>query len=199
MENPQPAGSARLFQNKYLDRLSRSPRPIVIWLIYMPFIIFLLAYAFQTIAPITITTLFGGGVFAWTLFEYLFHRFVFHFKSNFTCVKQFIYTIHGCHHHYPKDATRLMFPPAGSLLISSVLMSIFYLLLHMNILAFAPGFMFGYLIYDSMHYAMHMYPTPPFQFLKPLWKRHYMHHYVNDDVNFGISSSFWDYVFRTKK
>jgi sterol desaturase/sphingolipid hydroxylase (fatty acid hydroxylase superfamily) len=71
-----------------------------------------------------------------------------------------------------------------------------YFLMGQMVYMFFPGFLIGYLMYGSMHYAIHAW-HPPFRFLKPLWRNHHLHHYKSDDKGFGVSSSFWDRVFGT--
>ena len=65
-----------------------------------------------------------------------------------------------------------------------------------NALMFFPGFILGYLLYASMHYAIHAW-HPPFKWMKPIWRNHHLHHYKNDDKGFGVSSHFWDKAFGT--
>lgn len=64
------------------------------------------------------------------------------------------------------------------------------------VFAFFPGFIFGYLVYGSMHYAIHAW-NPPFKWMKPLWRNHHLHHYKNEELGFGVSSTLWDHVFGT--
>jgi sterol desaturase/sphingolipid hydroxylase (fatty acid hydroxylase superfamily) len=87
-------------------------------------------------------------------------------------------------------------PAIPSLIISSVLLGLMYLMSGNIALIFFPGFMLGYLIYASMHYAIHAW-KPPFNWLKPLWRNHHLHHYANEEKGFGVSSMFWDRVFGT--
>src|SRR6185437_5377933 len=49
--------------------------------------------------------LFIGGMFFWTFFEYLMHRFVFHWVSENPRAQKFIYVMHGNHHlhHYKSE------------------------------------------------------------------------------------------------
>jgi sterol desaturase/sphingolipid hydroxylase (fatty acid hydroxylase superfamily) len=87
-------------------------------------------------------------------------------------------------------------PAAPSLIIAAALFSLMFLALGKNVFAFFPGFMLGYLIYGSMHYAIHAW-NPPFKWMKGLWRNHHLHHYKNDDRGFGVSSTLWDHVFGT--
>jgi len=87
-------------------------------------------------------------------------------------------------------------PPLPSLIFASVIFGLMYLLLGTKSLMFFPGFILGYLIYGSMHYAIHAW-NPPFKWMKPLWRNHHLHHYKNDNLGFGVSSTLWDHVFGT--
>jgi sterol desaturase/sphingolipid hydroxylase (fatty acid hydroxylase superfamily) len=114
---------------------------------------------------------------------------------------KFIYLIHGNHHEYPRDKERLFMPPVPSILVAIALFSIVYFFASLlgNVSAafvFFPGFVLGYLIYGTMHYAIHAW-NPPFKWMKPLWRNHHLHHYKNDHRGFGVSSTLWDHVFRT--
>ncbi len=87
-------------------------------------------------------------------------------------------------------------PPLPSLLIASCFFLLYYAILGINALIFFPGFMLGYLLYASMHYAIHAW-NPPFKWMKPLWRNHHLHHYKDGDKGFGVSSTLWDRVFGT--
>ena len=87
-------------------------------------------------------------------------------------------------------------PPVPSLIIASVVFSLMYLLMGTNAFMFFPGFILGYLMYGSMHYAIHAW-NPPFKWMKPLWRNHHLHHYKNEHMGFGVSSTLWDHVFGT--
>ena len=56
--------------------------------------------------------------------------------------------------------------------------------------------MLGYLMYGTMHFAIHAW-NPPFRWMKPLWRNHHLHHYKDEEKGFGVSSTFWDHVFGT--
>jgi sterol desaturase/sphingolipid hydroxylase (fatty acid hydroxylase superfamily) len=190
-------GRAQLFKNSYLEVLTKT-HPLVIWGIYFPLSISLLYYSAvglgQPAWKIGLFFVFGG--FVWTLFEYAMHRFVFHFVAESDRAKKIIYILHGNHHHYPRDRERLFMPPVPSLILASILFSIQYLLLGINVCMFFPGFILGYLTYGSMHYAIHAW-NPPFKWMKPLWRNHHLHHYRDDNKGYGVSTTLWDRVFGT--
>lgn len=141
------------------------------------------------------------GIFFWTFFEYLLHRFVFHFVAEREKVMRIVYLIHGNHHEYPRDKERLFMPPVPSLIISSLIFTSMFLFAQWTgvpkyVFAFFAGFMFGYLLYGTMHYAIHAW-NPPFKWMKSLWRNHHLHHYKNEQCGFGVSTTLWDRLFGT--
>ncbi len=190
-------GRAQLFENRYLEMLTKS-HPLVIWALYLPVIIGLLFYSYNSLqySLVKILLVFTSGIIFWTFFEYLMHRFAFHFIAVNKIAQKIIYTMHGNHHHFPRDKERLFMPPVPSLIIASFVFWLIYLILEWNVTIFFPGFIFGYLMYGSVHYAIHAWNSPT-KWLKPLWRNHHLHHYKNDEKGFGVSTTLWDHVFGT--
>ncbi|HNG63130.1 MAG TPA: sterol desaturase family protein [Ferruginibacter sp.] len=195
-------GQARIFKNQYLEYLTKT-HPLVIWGLYLPIIGLLLYYSATSlglgVVPVVLSFL--GGMFFWTLFEYTIHRYAFHYVAESERATRFVYIIHGNHHEYPRDKERLFMPPVPSLLISTTLFVLFYLAFlaagaTVYVFSFFPGFVLGYLIYGTMHYAIHAW-NPPFKWMKGLWRNHHLHHYKNEHLGFGVSSTLWDHVFGT--
>jgi sterol desaturase/sphingolipid hydroxylase (fatty acid hydroxylase superfamily) len=195
-------GQATLFASQYLEYFTKS-HPLVIWGMYIPIISFLLYYSSQKLglAATGIGIAFLLGMFLWTFFEYIMHRFIFHYLAESKKATRIVYIIHGNHHEYPRDKERLFMPPLPSILLASVIFIILYgvaalLNLQDYTFAFFPGFVFGYLLYGSMHYAIHAW-KPPFKWMKSLWRNHHLHHYKNEEFGFGVSTTLWDRVFGT--
>jgi sterol desaturase/sphingolipid hydroxylase (fatty acid hydroxylase superfamily) len=190
-------GQAQLFRNHYLEMMTKT-HPLVIWGMYLPVIAYSLYLAhFQfgyTVGRLVLTFL--AGMLFWTLFEYIMHRFVFHWTAESKRAKKIVYVMHGNHHHFPRDKERLFMPPVPSLILASIIFSIMYLLMAENVFMFFPGFLLGYLLYGSMHFAIHAW-NPPFKWMKPLWRNHHLHHYKDDHKGFGVSTTMWDRVFGT--
>lgn len=190
-------GQAQLFKNRYLEFFTKT-HPLVICMMYLPFIIYLPYYAslHYNFSGASITLIFFGGILFWTFFEYIIHRFVFHWISDNPHTKNISYVMHGNHHEFPRDRQRLFMPALPSIILSAIIFIILFSLLGNNVFVFFPGFILGYLFYASMHYAIHAWP-PPFKWLKPIWRNHHLHHYKNDKKGFGVSTLFWDKVFGT--
>ncbi|MHA4811950.1 sterol desaturase family protein [Flavitalea flava] len=190
-------GQAQLFKNQYLEMLTKT-HPLVIWGMYLPIQGYLLYHSASklgfSLTGIVLTFL--GGMLFWTFFEYLMHRFAFHWVADSERARKIVYVMHGNHHHFPRDKERLFMPPVPSLIISSVIFLLMYLVIWNYTFMFWPGFMLGYLMYGSMHYAIHAW-NPPFKWMKPLWRNHHLHHYKDDHRGFGVSCTIWDHVFGT--
>lgn len=190
-------GQAQLFKNHYLEMLTKT-HPLVIWGLYMPVITCLLYYSSFRLdfEASRIFLTFLGGMLTWTLFEYVMHRFVFHFIAESEKAQKIVYVMHGNHHHFPRDKERLFMPPVPSLILASILFLVFYVIMGWNVAMFFPGFLLGYLMYGTMHYAIHAW-NPPNKWMKPLWRNHHLHHYKDEAKGFGVSTTLWDHVFGT--
>lgn len=187
-----------MFENKILNRLTQThiATPIIIFLVYA---VALLWYTVtRTDVPaLAVIALFLLGTLAFTLAEYVVHRWVYHPPHGASDkYKEMTYNMHGFHHDYPKDKKRLAMPPVLAVVISTVLLFLFELVLQQYAFAYLAGFVVGYAMYLVVHYTVHMYP-PPKNFLKALWVNHALHHYSKDEILFGVSQPLWDYVFRT--
>lgn len=194
---PKTKGSAQLFKNPVLERLSRTHIAIPLTL-YTVISIGLLYYGATEIglSALSMLGLFVAGFLFLTLLEYLAHRYVFHMEHTNKLKAKIQYTVHGVHHEYPKDKDRLAMPPILALVYVAVFFFVFRFLLGEFVFAFVPGMLMGYSTYLFVHYAVHAY-QPPKNFLKVLWVHHAIHHYKDPERAYGVSSPLWDFVFRT--
>ncbi len=190
--------SVRMFKNDFLESLSKVHFTVPLY-VYIP-VIFYCSYValFQSVLGlINYIEMFAAGLFIWTLIEYVLHRFVFHFvpKSKWGLRLHFIF--HGVHHDYPSDAKRLVMPLSASIPLALGFFFLFKALLPPGyVFGFYAGFMVGYLVYDIGHYAIHH-----FNFKGGIWKsikqHHMLHHYGDPGRGYGVSSPFWDKIFRS--
>ena len=190
-------GEIRLFENPLLERLSKIS-PVTVLLVYLPLILLSGWKSFDMgIATGVFAGMFLLGVAFWTLFEYIFHRYVFHFTPNGAFQDRVSFLFHGVHHQYPNDKKRLVMPITLSLAIALLLFLLFALIFADLVWAFWAGFMLGYLTYDMMHYSIHHFKRPKTKWLKNIWKSHIDHHYRDSNKGYGVSSAIWDHVFGT--
>jgi 4-hydroxysphinganine ceramide fatty acyl 2-hydroxylase len=192
-------GDIRLFDNALLERLSKIS-PVTVLAVYLPMII---ATTWKSLAigtPASVfALLFLSGFAFWTLFEYVFHRYVFHFIPRGEFQERVSFLFHGVHHQYPNDKKRLVMPITLSLLIAVLLFVLFGAIFGDWVWGFWAGFAIGYLAYDMTHYSIHHFKRPKTKWLKNLWKSHIDHHYRDSNKGYGVSSSFWDRIFGTRQ
>ncbi len=197
VSKPQNKGTKQLFENKLLEKLSRTHIAIPITLFVLYSVGLLLWSVFNTSLPAWETvTFFFVGLLVFTLIEYLVHRYVFHMEPTSDLKRKIAYNFHGVHHDYPKDKDRLAMPPIASITISTILLFLLRLVIGDYTFAFLPGFLIGYASYLFVHYIVHAY-RPPKNVFKILWVHHGIHHYKRQDAAFGVSSPLWDVIFRT--
>lgn len=189
-------GQKRLYKSDFLEVLTKT-HPLVIYSIYVPILSFMIYYGaeYLGISYGKEALIFLAGLLFWTLFEYVMHRYLFHWGSESKAAQKFVYTLHGVHHEYPRDRERLFMPPVPSLIISSIIFGGMYLVVGAYALSLFPGFISGYMLYGTMHYAIHSFAPP--RYLKGLWRNHHLHHYKYPEKGFGVSSILWDHIFRT--
>ena len=187
----------RLFRNGFMEAMTRVP-PSVAIAVYVPVAMaFVVVNFWQGYVPNVweATGLFVGGMLSWTLFEYVVHRFVFHFITHSKAIKTFHYYAHGIHHEFPRDHGRLFMPPAIALTVAAVVFGFLIMIMGVRAFMFFPGFVIGYLLYAFLHYSIHRFRPP--RSLRFIWRHHLQHHYRCPKLAFGVSSPFWDYLFRT--
>jgi 4-hydroxysphinganine ceramide fatty acyl 2-hydroxylase len=190
--------SVRMFDSRFMEFFSHV-HPATPLVLYLPVVGYFLYQAWQAKFSILLMVgLFAFGIMIWTLVEYVIHRYVFHYEPKTRWGKFLHFMVHGVHHDYPNDATRLVMPPV----VSIPLAVLFFGLITLAFGRFAPpifaGLVFGYVCYDAIHYAAHHFAMKRGVWLR-LKQYHLRHHYHDDQVGFGVSSPIWDYVFRSTR
>mmetsp|Transcript_6086 Transcript_6086/g.25669 ORF Transcript_6086/g.25669 Transcript_6086/m.25669 type:complete len:199 (+) Transcript_6086:576-1172(+) len=125
------------------------------------------------------------------------NRFIFHMKTTGFVMNIIHFLIHGHHHITPMDANRAVFPPVPALIVGGPIWALMHKTLGVRIAyPILLGFVIGYLVYDMTHYYIHFGDCDN-SFLKNQKSRHIHHHYLQPNINFGISNPLFDVVFRT--
>lgn len=211
--------SVRIFASDFLERFTHV-HPLVPHIIFVPTIAFML-YRSQLdgVGWLATGLLFALGVVLWSLTEYVVHRFAFHTTLETEAETQEIvaglasgepvvpalrswkqkayFLAHGVHHHFPNDSKRLVMPPG----VSVPLAFFFYFAFGaaagpQYVSALFSGFVLGYLIYDTTHFAVHHIRMRT-KLGRHLKKGHMRHHYLNAHRDYGVSSPVWDVVLHT--
>jgi sterol desaturase/sphingolipid hydroxylase (fatty acid hydroxylase superfamily) len=191
--------SVRMFKSGFLEFFSHV-HPITPVVLYLPFVAWMLYRAVRhaRLSILLIIGLFVLGWLIWTLLEYVIHRFAFHYDPKTQVGKTLHFFVHGVHHDYPNDASRLVMPPAISIPVAVLLYLLFALIFGRFFEPIVAGTFSGYIFYDSVHYATHH-----FAMRGGIWtwlkQYHLKHHYKDEHTGYGVSSPLWDYVFRTHR
>jgi sterol desaturase/sphingolipid hydroxylase (fatty acid hydroxylase superfamily) len=130
------------------------------------------------------------GYMSWTFVEYVMHRYAFHHMPG-------VKPLHMAHH---ADADDLIGTPS---VLSLTLIFLFGYLpaayifgVYQGCFVFA-GLMAGYLAFSAVHFIVHRGEHNRFKFIRKLKRSHAIHHYGNNQFNFGVTTTFWDRVFGT--
>ena len=210
--------SCRMFRADWMERLSHV-RPWVPHLCFVPAIALALVAALRTATAGRTAVLAAFGLIFWSLTEYVIHRSLFHPPQGIeddtrrivallrpgdpviaalpTVRHKFYFLVHGVHHDFPNDSTRLVMPPSVSIPLAALFYFLFREVLGPGAPAAFTGFASGYLVYDTIHFATHH--TTARSRLARLWKRrHFRHHYADSTRDFGVSSPLWDILLGTR-
>jgi sterol desaturase/sphingolipid hydroxylase (fatty acid hydroxylase superfamily) len=193
--------TVRLFKNPVLEYFSHI-HPATPLVVFLPVVMMTLYVSVagggwaQSIGTWSSISVFAVGVLVWTLVEYAIHRWAFHIDPTTELGKRVHFLVHGIHHDYPRDSTRLVMPLLVSVPLALAFYGAFAAVWAPFNNALFSGFIFGYVAYDSIHYATHHFPMTSRigRFLK---EYHMKHHFVDDHTAYGVSSPLWDIVFRT--
>ena len=199
MSSARAGESPRLFKNPLLERMTHV-HPIMPALFWIPVITVLLyrSVAIHELPGWSYAVLALGGLFAWTFFEYVLHRFVFHARPDHPTLKRIVYLFHGIHHDHPNDWTRLVMPPVPALFICFLAYLPMAALLGIYSEAFLAFFLIGYLVYDYTHLYVH-FAQPKWGWGKYIKQYHMVHHYAEHDAKWGVSSPVWDMILGTSE
>ena len=165
------------------------------FVVYPPIVLALVAYAASRSAPLSWLNWSGMcvlGIAVWTLLEYLIHRAVLHRVRFFA-------ELHDMHHDSP---TELIGSPTWltlSIICFGVLLPLWWSTSFETAGGVTAGLILGYLWYVTTHYAIHHWQPSPGSYLYRAKRRHLVHHYSRQPCNFGVTTVFWDLIFRTAR
>jgi sterol desaturase/sphingolipid hydroxylase (fatty acid hydroxylase superfamily) len=190
-----------LFATPFLEKCSRWPWWYIFFM-WVPVITLFFGRSLREVSTAWAVASMLTGLFSWTLMEYLLHRFIFHMDTASVFGNAVHFFAHGIHHITPMDTSRLTFPPYFSGMLGIAVYTLGRRLFDPSegsgFHAWYAGIVLGYLLYDSFHYAQHHGDLmDKWPYLARQKSRHMRHHYHDPNNNFGITTSFWDFVFGT--
>lgn len=199
-EVPQ-RGSPRMFRVDWIEDYLSRVRPWQVLVVWVPVSLWFLVQAalIPGVGLSGAAGLFLAGVAAWTLLEYVLHRWVFHFvpSAGSEFQRDVAFLIHGVHHDWPHDPDRLVMPPVVAFLLAIVIGTPMRALTGPVLFpGLFAGLVAGYVWYDMTHYAVHHYAQHTA--LGRLQRRnHLVHHFAQHDARYGVTTPIWDICFGT--
>ncbi len=138
----------------------------------------------------TLTMATALGLLAWTLVEYLLHRFVLHGLAPFS----------GWHQQHHQRPTALICSPtimSVGLIALLVFTPVWWWLGPWQATAFTLGLSLGYLAYAVVHHGTHHWPAG--QGWLRVRKRWHAQHHRHAQVQFGVTTALWDHLLGSAK
>lgn len=171
---------------------------------YTLYAILVLAIAFSTRHPWIAVAFFSAGCAAWTLVEYLFHRYVLHgrFPPGKGLIRKFLHErldpLHWDHHARPFDGSHISGGLKDILPLFVVAAPVSFLFPVYTAPVVLAGAVQSYACEEWMHYALH-FSNSGFPLFRRMKKYHLYHHSPRGiDKGYGITTRFWDGVFDTR-
>lgn len=132
------------------------------------------------------------GFFAWSLVEYVLHRFVLHGLQPF---KRF----HQEHHDRPMALIGA--PTLGSMVLFVLIayLPLSWVLGAWLALAATLGLAAGYFSYLIVHHGVHHWKARPGSWFAARKREHAIHHMPGIEGWYGVTTPFWDRVFSTQR
>jgi len=138
--------------------------------------------------PWMVLLTFATGLASWTFIEYAFHRWVYH-KGRTAA-----HAGHLVHHESPETLIAMPW-----FVVTAAFGGLWYLTTQLaqvhHVLSILAGILLGFVIYGLFHHVLHR-----FDFQSRWYRRLRAHHTIHHrfpNVNFGVTSRFWDQMLRT--
>jgi dihydroceramide fatty acyl 2-hydroxylase len=190
--------SPPLSRSSFVERALRVS-PVAPVVVFAPAAIGMAILALSEIATLVVLAWWVGGYLFWTLTEYWLHRVVLHLEPERGLGARLHWMFHGAHHEHPNSPEFVVAPPIVSVPLGALFCLAFFVVLGSPAwLAFASGFIVGYVVYDVTHYRLHQ-GRPRTWIGRKLREQHMRHHFQDGTRSFGVTAPWWDHVFGTAR
>lgn len=131
--------------------------------------------------------IFVGGLFTWTLIEYVIHGVLGHAHRTF------VTPMHDVHHRDP----HAVFAIGAWLPTAAFLTGAWLIFRAASGVIFYSGIAVGFAAYEILHYRIH-FAQPSCELEARLRARHLAHHLREPDAIFGVTTPLWDILLGTE-
>lgn len=202
----QPAGSFGFYKRRQAAISRGMLYPITAF--YTTYSLILIILALRSPHPYLAAAFFIAGIPMWTIVEYLFHRYVLHgrFKKSKKFYKKF-YTglankyldpTHWEHHARPTDGEHISGELKDLLPLFAVAVPLSFIFPLYTTPMLLAGTIQCYVAEEWVHHCIHFYNfrNRYFRHIKGYHLYHHSSHGIQ--MGYGITSGFWDIIFRTR-
>lgn len=158
------------------------------------------AYSLVTAGILWTLTAAVIGIAMLPIVEFITHKYVLHWLelAKTSPTAQFWNRVHYAHHMDPKDTRVILAHPATTVLLVAVLAGLAWLvglrpIAPIVAIAFA---LFGF--YEIVHFACHMEGEARSAYMLRRRQAHALHHYIDENRNYGITTAIADRLFGTR-
>ena len=147
---------------------------------------------------------FSGGMAAWTMLEYVVHRYVLHgrFPEGRGPVRWFTHKyldpLHWEHHARPWDGEHINGRIRDTLPFAALFAAVAWLAPFETAPMFVAGLLQAYVIEEWVHHSVHFYHfrNRYFRYIR----RHHLYHHSpkGSEVGYGLTSGVWDVIWGTR-
>lgn len=201
------SASPRMSDNPFIEFLTRT-RWWVAPAVYLPLnaLIVVGSVLWGGLPWWAVPPLLAGGMLAWTFYEYLLHRFLFHWTPPIPGGERIQMLWHGIHHERYNDPLRIVISPLITLWLAG-LMALPHVAIAWALADFVPvgaaltwfaGTLTGWIAYAVTHWALHCRPFKSARMRR--LRAHHMLHHVDPryaEARYGVTTTLWDRVFGT--
>jgi len=152
-------------------------------------------------APLVLAASVLAGLLLWTFLEYILHRWMLHWEPQDPLGRTVrrCFPSHRSHHDAPLNERKniklqLRITVGLSLAFTAAMMLAGIPVA--GALGLSAGVLLGYQAYEYVHVACHHLPMRN-AWARTLKRHHAIHHHRDETVNFGVTTTVWDAVFRT--
>ncbi|TCT02253.1 sterol desaturase family protein [Aquabacter spiritensis] len=180
-------------------RVMRHPDARGAVLLYAVLAVVLFTYSFLTAGLLTTLVSAAVGVALLPFVEFVVHKYLLHlleFAKN-PILAQIWNRVHYAHHMEPKDTTVILAHPASALFLVAVLGGGAWLVEPASVPPVLAVSLLLFAFYEVVHFSCHMDGEMASRYFSTRRQAHALHHYLDENRNFGITTGVADRLFGT--
>lgn len=159
----------------------------------------ILIYALATLPFMDTLMAMTTGILFLPIVEFIVHKYVLHLLelAKYPPLAEFWNRVHYAHHREPRDYGMIPAHPASMLSLVTVLTGLYAVFGFYSWIPLAATAMLLFAFYEIVHFACHVDTPMTSRYMIERRQAHALHHYVDENRNFGITTAIADRVMGT--